>query len=151
MDELRLIEGFDGELVRKLKPYLTVYPFAPGGCGSATRGCGINLNTAPIHVLSLLYYDDGVDSRLVDEEDVRRIVEGRKKKEGGICGPVASQTECTPMSQVMPNPIFPPPTVSTQIFLVRSKAQVGEIIRSVEAVVDRSETARPRLLSWQVR
>jgi type II secretory pathway component PulK len=150
LEELNLIEGFDSVLVRRLKPYLTVYPFTPGGCGSASRGCGINIGTAPTHVLSLLYFDNGSDSRLADEEDVRGILEARAE-EGGICGPVASQTRCTPMSEVVPDTVFPPPTVSTQVFLVHSTALVGEIRRSVEAVVDRSETARPRLLSWQVR
>jgi type II secretory pathway component PulK len=148
-EELRRIEGFDDTLVRGLLPFLTVYPFAPGGCESQTRGCGINVNTAPKHVLALIYYNDGVDDRLANEEDVRRILEARQ--EGSICAPASSQGECTPMNEIVPNPIFPPPTFSSQIFLVVAEAQVGNIRRSVEAVVDRSETSHPRLLSWRVR
>jgi len=150
LDELRWIEGFDDTLVKGLSPFLTVYPFTPGGCSSERRGCGINVNTAPTHVLALLYYDDGVDDRLASEDDVRRILEAREE-DGSICSPVSSQGECTPMSEIVPNPIFPPPTYSSQIFVVRAQAQVGEIRRSVEAVVDRSNNAEPRLLSWRVR
>jgi type II secretory pathway component PulK len=150
LDELRWIEGFDDVLVRGLRPFLTVYPFAPGGCRFDTRGCGINVNTAPPHVLALLYYNDGVDDRLASEDDVRQLLEARQD-EGSICAPRSSRKGCTPINEIVPNQIFPPPTYSSQIFVVRAEAQVGEIQRSVEAVVDRSKIARPRLLSWRVR
>ena len=149
LEDLRRIEGFDDTLVRGLQPFLTVYPFTPGGCASQIRGCGINVNTAPQHVLAVLYYNDGVDDRLADEDDVRRILEAREK--GSICAPGSSQAECTPMNEIVPNQIFPPPTFSAQIFRVVAEAQVGKIRRSVEAIVDRSETSHPRLLSWRVR
>ena len=150
LDELRWIEGFDDVLVRGLEPFLTVYPFAPGGCGSEARGCGINVNTAPPHVLALLYYSDGVDVRLAPEDDIRRLLEARAE-DGSICSPASTEPGCTPMNEIVQSPIFPPPTYTTQIFKVVSKAQVGEIRRSVEAVVERSNNARPRLLSWRVR
>jgi len=49
------------------------------------------------------------------------------------------------------NAIFPLPTFTSEIFVVTAEARVGEIRRSVEAVVDRSEPTEPRLLSWRVR
>jgi general secretion pathway protein K len=150
LEELRMIEGFDDILVRGVSPYFTVYPFAPGGCNSRSRGCGINVNTAPTHVLSLLYFNDGVDNRLISEEDLKRLLEARKE-EGAICAPGSSQQECTPMNEIVGNQIFPPPSFSSQLFLVEARAQVGEIRRSVEAVVDRSKISTPRLLSWRVR
>jgi type II secretory pathway component PulK len=150
VEDLRWIEGFDDALVRRLKPYVTVYPFAPGSCSAGSRGCGVNLNTAPPHVLALLYFNDGVDSRLADEDTVRRIIEARQG-EGGICAPASRQEGCTPISEIVVNPIFPPPTYSSEVFVVVATAQVGEIRRSVEAVVDRSEPSDPRLLSWHVR
>jgi len=150
MDDLRWIEGFDDTLVRGLEPFLTVYPFAPGGCNSEARGCGINLNTAPPHVLALIYSSDGVEVRMASEDDVRRLLEVREE-DGWICSPASIQEGCTPINEIVPNAIFPPPTYSSQIFVVRSKAQVGEIRRSVEAVVERSTPSRPRLLSWRVR
>ena len=84
-DELRLVAGFDTPLVDALRPYLTVYPFVPVGCGDPNLGCGVNLNTAPPHVLALLWFDDGVEKRLADEDTVRRIL--RVRSEGGLlCG-----------------------------------------------------------------
>jgi general secretion pathway protein K len=150
LEELRMIEGFDNVVVRGVSPYFTVYPFAPGGCSSQSRGCGINVNTAPTHVLSLLYFNDGVDNRLISEDDVKRLLEARAE-EGSICAPGSSQQECTPINEIVGNQIFPPPSFSSQLFLVEARAQVGEIRRSVEAVVDRSKISTPRLLSWRVR
>jgi general secretion pathway protein K len=149
-DELRLVEGFDAQLVDALRPYLTVYPFAALGCGKPTEGCGVNLNTAPPHVLALLWYDDGVQKRLADEDTVRRIL--RVRSEGGLlCGENASAQGCTPIREIVPNAIFPPPTFSTQVFEVTAEGIVGDVHRSFVAVVDRKSPAQPVLLSWQVR
>jgi general secretion pathway protein K len=150
VDELRLVEGFDAELVEALRAYVSVYPFAPGGCGNEIVGCGVNLNSSPPHVLALLFYNDGVDQRLASEDVVREIL--RARQEGGsVCVEGQSEGDCTPISEIVANPIFPPPTFTSEIFVVTAEAQVGEIRRSVEAVVDRSEPTEPRLLSWRVR
>jgi type II secretory pathway component PulK len=152
VDELRLVEGFDGPLVDAMARYFSVYPFAPGGCGQATKGCGVNLNTAPPHVLALLYYDDGVDRRLSDEDLVRAVL--KLRQEDGIwCPEGQSDPACTPISQLVTNAntIFPPPTASSEIFVVTAEARVGDVTRQVEAVVDRSDPAQLRLLSWRAR
>jgi type II secretory pathway component PulK len=155
VEELRLVEGFDPRLVEMLRPYVTVYPFAPGGCTSATVGCGLNLNTAEPFVLKALYYNDGVDFRLADDEIVRAIWEARQEGRS-ICTGGASSKECTPIGELVTNAnsIFPPPTASAQVFEVESTARIGAdgaVRRTVEAVIDRSEAANPRLLSWKVR
>jgi len=150
VDELRLVEGFDATLVEALRAYVTVYPFAPGGCGDALVGCGVNLNSAPPHVLALLFYNDGVDQRLASEDVVRTILRARQDG-SGVCLEGESSEDCTPISEIVPNPIFPLPTFTSEIFVVNAEARVGDIRRSVEAVVDRSEPAQPRLLSWRVR
>ncbi len=150
VDELRLVEGFDVALVEALRAYVSVYPFAPGGCGNKLVGCGVNLNSAPPHVLAALFYDDGVDQRLASEDVVRAIL--RARQEGsGVCLDGESTDDCTPISEIVTNPIFPLPTFTSEIFVVTAEARVGEIRRSVEAVVDRSEPTEPRLLSWRVR
>jgi general secretion pathway protein K len=150
LDELRLVEGFDAKLVEALKPYVSVYPYAPGGCGSEAVGCGVNLNTAPHWVLALLYYDDGVDLRLAPEDLVRRILKIRDE-DGTICAEGQRDDGCTPIREIVPNPAFPPVTFASEIFVVTSQARVGEVRREVEAVVDRSQAEGPRLLSWRVR
>ena len=149
-DELRLVEGFDGRLVDALRPYLTVYPFAALSCGDASRGCGVNLNTAPPHVLALLYFDDGVEKRLADEDTVRQIL--RVRSEGGLlCGEGPSSAGCTPIREIVPNAIFPPPTFSSQVFEVSAEATVRGVRRTLVAVMDRSAPAQPVLLSWRIR
>ena len=142
VDDLFLIEGFDHQLVEALRPYITVAPFAGGG--------GINLNTAPAHVLSLIYSNyEGSVYRLAKEDDVKRILEIRQ--EGGlICGESLSLEGCTPIRNIVQNPIFPPPTYTASVFTIVANAQVGDIRRSIEAVVNRSVDP-PLMLSWQVR
>jgi type II secretory pathway component PulK len=149
VEDLRLVEGFDQDLIEALRPYVSVYPYAAGGCDRANVGCGINLNTAPPHVLSLLYYDDGVELRLAPEDVVRRILQIRS--EGGAICPAAKQEDgCTPIGDLVTNAIFPPPTFSAVVFVVTAEARVRGVRRTIEAVVDRSKGAELRLLSWQI-
>ena len=139
VDELRRIEGFDARLVDALRPYVTVYPY---------KGGGINPNTAPPYVLSLLYFDDEVQLRLADPDTVRSILKIRK--EGGfVCGEDQSGEGCTPIRSLVTNAIFPTPTYTSDIFTVTAFAQVGDVARRIEAVLDRSDGSAPRLLSWR--
>ncbi len=141
VDDLALIEGFDRKLVDALQRYITVQPFAGGG--------GINLNTAPAHVLSLIYFNDMVDDVLANKKKVKEILKIRQ--EGGlICGESLSLEGCTPISQIVPNPIFPPPTYTASVFTIVADAYVGDIRRSIEAVVNR-RVDPPLVLSWRVR
>jgi type II secretory pathway component PulK len=134
VDELRRVEGFDAKLVDSLRPYLTVYPFV----GES----GINPNTAPPHVLALLFFDDGVDLRLAPESTVRDIL--RIREEGGLlCGEAQSDETCTPIREIVTNAIYPP-------FTVVAEARVGDMRRSIEAVIDRREAPDTLLLSWRV-
>ena len=141
VDDLFLIEGFDRKLVEALQPYITVQPFAGGG--------GINLNTAPAHVLSLIYFNDMVDDVLANEKKVKEILKIRQEGRF-ICGESLSLEGCTPISQIVPNPIFPPPTYTASVFTIVATAHVGDIQRSIEAVVNR-RVDPPLMLSWRVR
>jgi len=141
VDDLFLIQGFDRQLVEALQRYITVQPFAGGG--------GINVNTAPPHVLSLLFFNDGNVDRLADEDDVKKILEIRED-DGLLCGEELSVKGCTPISTITPNPIFPPPTYQASVFTIVADAQVGDVRRSIEAVVNRNVDP-PLMLSWRVR
>jgi general secretion pathway protein K len=142
VDELGLVEGFDATLLEVIRPYITVYPFVGGG--------GVNPNTAPPHVLALIFYNDGADLRLIKEDDVRRIVKVRES--GQIFCQGQRSEACTPMSDIMPNAesIHPPLAYSSNAFTVRSEARVGEVRRTVETVIDRTTPSEPLLLSWKV-
>ena len=143
VDELRAVPGFDAKLVKALKPYVTVHPF---GARS-----GINPNTAPPHVLALIFSDDGVRRTLADENTVREILKIRQE-EGFLCGESQSGDGCTPMSTIMPNSdgIFPPLSFESDVFVVVSEARVGSIRRSLEVVLDRSAAPAVSLLSWRI-
>ena len=142
VDELGLVEGFDAALLEVIRPYVTVHPFVGGG--------GVNPNTAPPHVLALIFYNDGVDLRLAKEDDVRRILEVREN--GQILCSGQTNEACTPMSGILPNAqtIHPPLSYSSNSFTVRSEAWVGEVRRTVETVIDRTTPSEPLLLSWKV-
>jgi len=141
VDELRQVEGFDAPLVEALRPYVTVYPFV------GTQG--VNPNTAPPYVLSLLYFDDGVELHLASEDVVRSLLAVRQKG-GVVCGDGQSGDTCTPIREIVQNAIFPPPSFATDVFVVTAEARVGSVQRNIEAVLDRSEGATPLLLSWRV-
>lgn len=141
VDELRLVQGFDGPLVDALSRYVTVYPYA--------KADGINPNTAPPHVLALLFHGVGTDLEMVKEEGVRGVL---KAREGGevLCADEAQNPACSPLSAVIEGEVFPPPTFKSDVFTVAAEARVGEVRRRAEAVVDRSKPDAPLLLSWRV-
>lgn len=140
VDELRRVEGFDGTLVERLRPYVTVYPYVGGG--------GINPNTAPPHVLALLSFNDGAEVRLADEATVRDLL--RIRLDGRLVCAEQSSEECTPITELVTNAIFPEPSFESDVFVVTARARVGDIERGIEAVIDRSVGAQPLLLSWRV-
>jgi len=142
LDELRLVAGMDGPLLEAVRPYLTVHPWV--------KGDGVNPNTAPPHVLGLLYHGVAEDYRLADADTVADVLEGRA--EGFLwCGDEATDERCRPLSDVVPGTVYPPPTYASEVFTVVSQATVGEVTRTVEAVLDRSQPDRPEVLSWRTR
>lgn len=141
VEELRRVEGFDAALVDALDHYVTVHPYA--------KADGINPNTAPPHVLALLYHGVAQDFRMVDEDGIRRLLKARDEGEL-LCADEAQNPACSPLSQVLEGEVFPPPTFQSDVFFIRAKARVGTVRRTVEAVVDRSSPDSPLLLSWQV-
>jgi len=58
---------------------------------------------------------------------------------------------CTPIREALPGEIFPPPTYSNDVFRITAEARYGDVKRTVEAVVDRSDVMAPVILSWRVR
>jgi len=142
LDELRLVDGFDGPLFEALEPYLTVHPWVAGD--------GINPNTAPPHVLGLLYHGVSEDYRLADADLVADVVAGREE---GIlwCAEEATDQRCRPLSAAVPGTIYPPPTWSSEVFTVVSRATVGDVTRTVEAVLDRTKPDAPVLVAWRAR
>ncbi len=67
LDELNLVRGFEGEVIRKLRPYIRVGEKFP-----------INVNTAPRPVL-YAWQHDGVRQILLDPEDIDALVSYRRQ------------------------------------------------------------------------
>jgi hypothetical protein len=103
-------------------------------------------------VLALLFYNDGVTQQLAPESMVRAIIEAREG-DGLICPEGQNAEGCTPMTQIVTNAntIYPPPTTASQVFTVRAEARIGDVRRTVEAVIDFGQPEDPQLLSWLVR
>jgi len=142
IDELGRVEGFDAALVAGLRPYITIHPRSGGG--------GINLNTAPSHVLAAIYHGNQGSRRLASEDTVRRIL--RARADGKVlCQESASDDRCILAGEIVDGSIFPPPRlgVETRIFTITATATAGNISRSIEAVLDMSGSPRPTILDWR--
>jgi general secretion pathway protein K len=142
VDELQRIEGFDAQLVNALRPYVDVFPLV--------NADGVNPNTAPDWVLALLYHGVAGSQRLADEDTVRRILDIREQK-GILCADEANNPACTPLREAIEGEVFPPPTFHSDVFRITAEARYGEVRRTVEAVVDRSDAESPAVLAWRVR
>jgi hypothetical protein len=80
---------------------------------------------------------------------VKRIVEARE--EGPLCaGDAATAASCTPLTEILgTDTIEPAPTMRSSVFRVRATARVVDVERRIEAVIDRSDPAELRRLSWR--
>jgi general secretion pathway protein K len=146
VDELGLVEGFDVQLVEALRPYLTVYPLV--------KANGINLNSAPPHVLSLLYSGVAGQRRLVSEDTVGRIL--MLREEGRVvCTTSEPAADCATLSEVDlgEGSLFPPSELpdDSDWFTVQIHATAGQIERTLVTVIDRSKLTEPKLLFWRMR
>jgi general secretion pathway protein K len=141
LDELALVEGFDAGWVTRLRPYLGVHPLVAGD--------GINPNTAPPWVLALLFHGTADDFRLAEKDAIRAILDIREGN-GMLCADEADHEACTPIREAIPGEIYPPPTFTTDTFRVTSEARYDDVISTVEAMVDRADPTKPKLLSWSV-
>ncbi len=145
VDELGLVEGFDVQLVDAIRPYVTVYPLV--------KANGINLNTAPPHVLSLIYSGVSGQRRLVPEDTVARIL--KMRDEGRvICTGSEPDLDCVTLNEVDlgVGSLFPPTKLpdESNSFTIKAHATAGQIERTVVAVIDRRKLTQPKLLFWRM-
>lgn len=147
VEEIGLIEGFDVQLMQAMRHYVTVYP--------VVGGTGINMNTAAPHVLALIYHGVGGSRRLADEGLVGRIL--KLRDEGGVvCTKAENPVEgCVTLTEVgfTEGSIFPTAVLpdDSDSFTVVSRGQVGDIERTLFAVLDRSDLLDPQLLFWRMK
>jgi type II secretory pathway component PulK len=147
LDELAPVPGMDPLLLEALKAYFTPYPMFP-----ASDGGGVNLNTAPAHVLSLIYHGVADDQRMLDQRDVFQILKARR--EGLVFCPTAGQPPCTSFSETVGiaegEPVFPALTFTSRVFAIDVEATVGDTRACVHSVIDRGTGAEPKILYYEL-
>lgn len=140
--ELAAIPDVDGALIESLDLYFTTHPLLP-------EGGGINPNTAPPHVLALLYRGTADDLRLLPERDLFEIL--RARDEGRIFCTVDDE-ECESIDSEIGRvgeTTFPPLAYTSDVFTVRSEARFDESRACVTTVVDRSDVGEVRTLAFR--
>jgi type II secretory pathway component PulK len=134
LDELAAVPGLDPLMLGALKAYFTTWPMFPPADGG-----GANLNTAPPHVLGMIYHGLGEEFELLDARDVFEILKVRD--EGGVFCPNGAVEPCTSFFQTLGlaegEQIFPPLGYASNVFRIDSEARVGETRACVSTVVDR--------------
>jgi type II secretory pathway component PulK len=147
LDELAPIPYLDPAMLDALKTYFTTEPMFPGG-----KGGGVNLNTAPPHVLGLIYHGVGEELQLVDQRDVFTLLKARK--EGAVFCPEEGQPPCVNFFKVLGiadgETIFPPLTFQSRVFRIDVEASVGEARSCVREVIDRGIGTQPTILFYEL-
>ena len=131
-EELRMASGFSEAILTKLFPYVTIYGDAEGGTASK-----VNINTAPAELLAVL--DPAMTTELAG-----RIIDYRKKTPIKSAAEVAGISGMETVGIALQGKIV----VKGSVFRIQSRAQVGDTVRIVEAVV-RTGDSRTKVLYWR--
>lgn len=125
LEELALIKGFDAGTMKRLRPFVTVYPDT------------ININTASSEILAAL--DDKMSDSLVD-----MVLDYRKTT------PFKDKTELARVAglETIAQGLSITTTAKGTVYRILSQATVRETIRIIEAVV-RLDGNAPTVLYWR--
>jgi type II secretory pathway component PulK len=131
-----------------LAPYLTVYPLFSAE--------GVNINTAPGHVLGSIYQGDGGDRRQLQEDQILEILDARKRG-AYFCDSISTDPDrCLTLAEAnLSGEIYPPVKLPAKswVYTVISQVIFGDIERTVEAVLNMTQTGKsaPFLLYWRMQ
>jgi type II secretory pathway component PulK len=140
IDELAAVPGLDPLLLDALHAYFSPYPLYP----TEGKGGGINPNTAPPHVLSLLYHG-ATEMRMVDEDQVFRVL--KLREEGNVFCPSQGQEKCIDFATELDlGDTFPPLQYTGSVFHIDVEARYQNARACVHSVVDRSFPQTPAVL-----
>jgi type II secretory pathway component PulK len=147
--ELAPVPGMDGTLLNALGDY-----FAPAPEFPRSEGGGLNPNTAPPHLLALLYLVANDEGRFVEDEDIYSVLKARK--DGQVFCPAeggGSEEDCTDFASTLGaggETIFPPLAFQTNIFAVRVRARMGSAQACVTTVVNREKVEKIKPLAYRL-
>jgi type II secretory pathway component PulK len=145
--ELATVPRMDGTLLAELEQYFTVQPPHP----KEGQG-GVNPNTAPPHMLGMIYHGTTGDQRLLEADDVAALL--REREEGRlICATEGGDPRCTSFSQALgrDGQAFPAIALSSPIYEIRSEARVGETRACAVTVVDLSPSEQGGVQTLEYR
>jgi type II secretory pathway component PulK len=148
LDELAGVPEMDPLLLEGLAAYFSPYPIYP----TQTGGGGVNLNTAPAHVLALLYHGAEFDMRLVNDDDVYRLLKARD--DDRLFCPTPSEESCTTLEAELHTgsgeEVFPPLQYQGSVFYVDIEARYGRSRACVHTVIDRGQPAQPKTMLYRL-
>ncbi len=143
IDELADVPDMDPLLLEVLAAYFSPYPFFP----TDQNGGGVNPNTAPPHVLSLMYTGSEFGRQLLNEDDVFRMVDIRG--EGDWFCPGETGEDCVSLMRELRREgedVFPGLQYQASIFHVEVQARFREARACIRATIDRSWPEGPATL-----
>jgi type II secretory pathway component PulK len=147
LDELASVPGLDALLLDALAAYFTTQPMFPPADGG-----GVNLNTAPPHVLGLIYHGVGDELELLDPRDVFELLKARS--EGRVFCPAAGAPPCTDFFSELGiaagEQIFPALSYKSSVFRIESEGRVGDTRACVTSVVDRGDGGELKTLFYEL-
>ena len=146
LDELADSGSIDEELLGAMRAYFTVQPLFP-----ELENAGVNPNTAPPHVLSLIYQGSVGDKRLLGRDDVFSIL--RARDEGRIFCPQSTEDPCVSFTSEggrFGETVFPPLAFRAKVFEIRSEARYFDSRACVATVVDRGAGGATQTLSYRM-
>ena len=134
LEELRLVKGFDGKTLERLRPYITVYADDP-----VNTAAPINVNTAAKELIASL------DERITDEL-AQRIIDYRKTTPFQSASDLRNVPGMDTIYQDLLITKIKNPEKGA-VFRLTSRAQVNETVRVIEAVV--RVGGQPPVLYWR--
>lgn len=120
--ELKFVEGFNQDIINKLKPYVTVLPVA---------GAKININTTSAQVLASLSTATVTDISSVDSFLARRREPGFQ----GFAQITGAETAIIGVSAVNAQPVQGMMQLSSQFFQINTKVTLGNNVFCMESLV----------------
>ena len=136
----------DGLLLEALKAYFTVQPMFPD-----IEKSGVNPNTAPAHILGLIYHGTAQEKLLLDRDEVFRILTARSKDKVFCSEEYGEECESfAELTGLVGESFFPPLRYTSDIFTIRSEARYDRVRSCTTAVVDRGEASETKTLFYRI-
>lgn len=137
LGELASVPGVDAPLLEALSHYFTALPLFP-----PIETTGINPNTAPPHLLALIYSGGGAEQKRLLGDRPDAIVRVLRLRGEGRVFCEADREGCEGFAAEilsLGDSVFPPLQYQSNVFTIESEGRFGESRARVVTVVDRGD------------